>query len=105
MLSTSSRSRYNAVHVLLLFWQEDEDAFSVSNSVRELADVLESSYHYSCQIQTIPSSSDGCKSAWRWLSRQLNDFAEDRDQRDVLKIVYYAGYTHLDGSREMILAR
>lgn len=105
MLSTPSRSRYNSAQVLLLFWQDDDDAFSVSNAVRELAEVLDKSYHYTFQIQTIPSSSDGCKSSWRWLSRQLNDFAEDRDQRDVLKIVYYAGHTYLDGNREMILAR
>ncbi|KEY64241.1 hypothetical protein S7711_09034 [Stachybotrys chartarum IBT 7711] len=104
MLSTPSRSRYNSAQVLLLFWQDDDDAFNVSNAVRELAEVLDKSYHYTFQIQTIPSSSDGCKSSWRWLSRQLNDFAEDRDQRDVLKIVYYAGHTYLDGNREMILA-
>ncbi|PNY29240.1 Uncharacterized protein TCAP_00844 [Tolypocladium capitatum] len=104
MLSTSNRGRYNAVQALLLFWQDDDDVAVVHGAVKELADVFDKYYHYTFQIQTIPSSSDGCKSSWRWLSRQLNEFAEDRDQRDVLKIVYYAGHTYLDGNREMILA-
>lgn len=104
MLSTSNRGRYNAVQALLLFWQDDDDTALVQNAVRELADVFDKYYHYTFQIQSIPSS-DGCKSSWRWLSRKINDFAEDRDQRDVLKIVYYVGHTYLDGNREMVLSR
>lgn len=105
ILSTPSRDRYTHVQALLLFWQDDEDVNNVQSAVNELADVFDKYYHYTFQIQTIPSSSDGCKSPWRWLLRQLSDFAEDRDQRDVLKIVYYAGHTYLDGNREMVLAR
>lgn len=105
ILSMSNRGRYNSVQVLLLFWHDDDDVTIVQDAVRELAHVLETSYHYSLHIQAIPTASDGFKSSWRWLSRQLNDFAEDRDHRDVLKIVYYAGHTYLDGDREMILAR
>lgn len=105
MLTTSSRSRYAAVRVLLLFWQDDDGAALVHNVVRELADVFDKQYRYTVQIQMIPSSVDGTRSSWRWLSRQLNDFAEEHDQRDVLKIVYYVGHTYLDGNREMVLAR
>ncbi|RMJ14135.1 hypothetical protein BHE90_013621 [Fusarium euwallaceae] len=104
MLSTPSRDRYTSVQVLFLFWQDDEDVSAIHSAVRELGEVFDKYYHYGFQVQTIPSSSDGCKSSWRWLSRQLNEFAEDRDERDVLKIVYYAGHTYLDGNREMVLA-
>ncbi|KAF4589390.1 Breast cancer suppressor protein BRCT [Ophiocordyceps camponoti-floridani] len=103
-LSTSNRGRYNAVQALLLYWQDDDDLPIVEAAVKELADVVDKYYHYTFHIQTIPSSSDACKSSWRWLSRQLSEFAEEHDQRDVLKIVYYAGHTHLDGNREMVLA-
>ncbi|CAM1510136.1 Fc.00g004710.m01.CDS01 [Cosmosporella sp. VM-42] len=104
MLSTPSRDRYTSVQALLLFWQDDDDGVVVESAVRELADVFDKYYHYTFQVQTIPSSTDGSKSSWRWLARQLNDFAEERDQRDVLKIVYYVGQTYLDGNREMVLA-
>ncbi|KAF4974729.1 hypothetical protein FZEAL_8399 [Fusarium zealandicum] len=104
MLSTPSRDRYSSVQALFLFWQDDEEVATIQSAVRELAEVFDKYYHYSFQVQTIPSSSDGCKSSWRWLSRQLNEFAEEGDERDVLKIVYYAGHTYLDGNREMVLA-
>lgn len=105
MLSTPSRDRYSSVQALLLFWQDDDDVSAVQSAVRELADVFDKYYHFTFQVQTIPSTSEGCKSSWRWLSRHLNDFSEDNDERDVLKIVYYAGHTYLDGNREMVLSR
>lgn len=105
MLSTSSRNRYNAVYALFLFWEDDDDLPAVQGSANELAEVLQRYYHYTLDVKTIPSSSDGSKSSWRWLSRELHAFAEHQDQRDVLKVVYYAGSTHLDGNREMVLAR
>jgi hypothetical protein len=103
IVASCTRGRYSAVHALLLFWQDDEDAPIISNAARDLADVMDKQYHYTFQIQPIPSS-DAFKSSSRWLSRQVTDFAEDRDQRDVLKIIYYAGRTHLDDNRDMVLA-
>ncbi|KAI9171864.1 Breast cancer suppressor protein BRCT [Paramyrothecium foliicola] len=103
ILSASNRSRYNTVHCLFLFWQDDDDALAVSNAARELADVMDKYYHYTFQIQPIPSS-DSFRSSSRWLARQVSDFAEDRDQRDVLKIIYYGGHTYLDENRDMVLA-
>lgn len=105
MLSTPSRDRYSSVQALLLFWQDDEDMSAVQSAVGELAEVFDKYYHFAFQIQTIPTSSEGCKSSWRWLSRVLNDFSEDNDEREVLKIVYYAGHTYLDSNREMVLTR
>lgn len=105
MLSSSSRDRYVAVHALMLFWQDDDDVGLVETAARELADVFDGFYHYACHLETIPSAMDGSRSSWRWLSRRLGDFAEERDERDVLKIVYYAGHTYLDENREMVLAR
>lgn len=104
-LSTGSCSRYIAVDALLLYWLDDDDPRLVEGAAQELASVFASYYHYSFKIRTIPSSSEANKSSWRWLARQLTDFAEERDQRDVLKIVYYAGHTYRDFNGEMILAR
>lgn len=104
LLSDPHRSRYASAQVLLLYWQDDH-APHVDSSVKELAEVFDQYYRYTFEIHTIPSTSDSCKSPWRWLSRKITDFSEDRDQRDVLKIVYYNGYSYLDGHREMVLAR
>lgn len=103
ILSTPSRSRYSSAQVLLLYWQDDPD-LSVGSSVKELSEVLDQYYRYTFSISPIPSSSEACKNPWRWLSRKITDFVEDRDQRDVLKIVYYNGHSYLDGNREMVLA-
>ncbi|KAH7111635.1 hypothetical protein EDB81DRAFT_362206 [Dactylonectria macrodidyma] len=103
MLSTPNRDRYTSVQALLLFWQDDDETSEIQSAVRELADVFDEYYHYSFQIQAIPSSENN-NSSWIWLSQQLNDFIKDGDQRDVLKIIYYAGHTYLDGNRQMVLA-
>lgn len=105
IISISNRGRYHDARVLFLVWQGDDELPMVENATRELADVFER-YRYSFQVQTIPSSEVGAsKSTWRWLSLTLDGFLEHNDQRDVLKIVYYAGHSFLDGNREMCLAR
>lgn len=106
IISASNRGRYAAVRVLLLMWQDDDQPATVHAAVQELADVFEKYYRYTFQIQVIPAPEPGlARDTWRWLSRTLDRFAEDDDHRDVLKIVYYAGHTFLDGNREMNLAR
>lgn len=107
-LLTSSRGRYAAADVLFLHWQDDPQVAEVAAAVKDLAQVLEHQYHYSFRTHAIASPNDGSggpRSAWRWLSRLVNDFAEDRDRRDVLKVVYYNGYSYLDANRDMVLAR
>ncbi|KAL1865423.1 hypothetical protein VTK73DRAFT_5253 [Phialemonium thermophilum] len=102
VLTNSSRGRYSSVHVLLLQWHDDPDP-SARGAMHELASVLESSYRFSSRVKLIPSSSD-CKSSWRWLSRELTEFIDYQDQRDVLKVIYYSGHSFLDSDREMVLA-
>lgn len=104
ILSDPHRSRYTSVQALMLHWRDDPDPH-VGASVAELAEVFDQYYRYTFDVQTIPSTSENCKSPWRWLSRKITDFSEDRDQRDVLKIVYYIGHTFLDNNQEMVLAR
>lgn len=105
MLSSSSRTRYQSVEVVLALWEEDDDFQAVNSAVRELADVLGQYYHYTFEILLIPSPSESCKSPGRWLYRKLHDFVENSDQRDVLKIVFYAGHSFLDEHRDMTLSR
>lgn len=105
ILSSPHRSRYTSVCVLLINWQDEEDA-AARAAVEELSDVLSNTYHFSLEAAKIPSSeSDSCRNSWRWLARVVHDFAERNDTRDVLKIVYYSGHSFLDEHREMVLAR
>ncbi|KAI0126910.1 hypothetical protein BJ170DRAFT_423540 [Xylariales sp. AK1849] len=104
ILSGPYSGRYSTVLVLLICWQDD-DVPSASAAVEELAEVFERYYHFAFEIIKIPpSSSDGCKNSARWLSRTINDFTDNSDTRDVLKIVYYNGYTYLDENEDMFLA-
>ncbi|KAK0630088.1 hypothetical protein B0T17DRAFT_589689 [Bombardia bombarda] len=103
ILSNPHRSRYTMAAALLVDWQDDDD-HGARNGMNELGNMLHEHYNYTFQIKSIPSSSDGCKSSWRWLSREVTDFIDGNDHRDVLKIVYYGGHSYLDGNREMVLA-
>jgi len=104
ILANPSRSRYTAVSALLVHWQDDSDP-DAKSAIDELGSVLEQHYNYTFQIISIPAPSDGCKNSWRWLSREVTNFVDNLDNRDVLKIVYYSGHSYLDREREMVLAR
>lgn len=104
IFSTPHRGRYSAAQALLLYWQDDDDE-QLSATVQDLADVFDKQYRYTFQRQKIPSPSDECRNPLRWLLQQITAFADDRDQRDVLKILYYNGHTFLDRNKEMVLAR
>ncbi|KAH7027696.1 uncharacterized protein B0I36DRAFT_364867 [Microdochium trichocladiopsis] len=96
--------RYVVGHVLLVFWQDDDDAV-VSSCVRELCGVLEERYAYKCEGVSIPTSkSEVCKNPSRWLSRHIDDFMEKHDSWDCLKIVYYIGFSFLDHAGDMVLS-
>lgn len=103
IFSTPHRGRYSAAQALLLYWQDDDDE-QLSATVQDLADVFDKQYRYTFQRQKIPSPSDECRNPLRWLLQQITAFADDRDQRDVLKILYYNGHTFLDRNKEMVLA-
>ncbi|SPO02158.1 uncharacterized protein DNG_04831 [Cephalotrichum gorgonifer] len=103
IFATPHRGRYAAAQVLLLYWQDDDDP-ELSAAVQDLADVFDKQYRYTFQKQKIPIVSDECRNPWRWLSQQITAFADDRDQRDVLKILYYNGHSYLDRNRQMALA-
>ncbi|KAK6065053.1 hypothetical protein SCUP234_12766 [Seiridium cupressi] len=100
-LSGPHTGRYSAVEALLICWQDD-GGVEVLSAVEDLRAAFQE-YSFSCKAIRIPPSSSGvCKNSQRWLSREINDFTEDRDTRDVLKIVYYNGCTSLDDG-EMVL--
>ncbi|KAK0730394.1 hypothetical protein B0H67DRAFT_638903 [Lasiosphaeris hirsuta] len=102
ILANHHRGRYTAVSALLVHWEDDNDRQAIE-AMQELARVLKETYNYTCQIISIPPSSDDCTSL-QSLHRSITGFVDDRDKRDNLKIVYYTGHSYLDGNREMVIA-
>jgi hypothetical protein len=98
ILASPSRSRYANVSVLLVHWQDDEYP-GARNAMQDLSKVFGEDYNYIVQTKSIPTSPG------IWLSRVVTDFIADQDQRDILKIFYYSGYSYLDGDRDTVLAR
>src|SRR3569833_169703 len=97
------RSRYVSARVLAFVWQDGPD-HTVARQLDGLGRVLRENYNYTFDIERIPSASQECQSPYRWMSKRLTDFVDDRDRRDVLKIVFYSGYTYQDANRDMVLA-
>ncbi|KAL2161405.1 hypothetical protein VTH06DRAFT_7966 [Thermothelomyces fergusii] len=103
ILASPFRSRYASVSVLLVRWQDDDDP-GVQNAMNELAKMLHEIYHYTVQIKTIPSSTEGSGSPFLWLSHVVTEFVAEHNQRDCLTIFYYNGYSYLDADRQSVLA-
>ncbi|OAA62650.1 hypothetical protein SPI_04190 [Niveomyces insectorum RCEF 264] len=95
-----NRSRYDAVHVMMLLWN-DEPENDVRAAAASLAALLEEKYHYAVDIVYMPAKA---QSPYRWLLQAVTDFINNRDMRDTLKILYYAGCSYLNEEREMVLS-
>lgn len=104
-IATSSvRSRYAHVSVLMVRWQDDEDQ-SAQGAIQELASVFREQYNYTVLDLLIPPHSGGKNNPWLWLAGQVTTFLSTEDQRDILKIFYYSGHSYLGSDRDMVLAR
>lgn len=74
-------SRYKAIHVLLLCWEEDN--LGVVKEVSELDDVFEDTYHYDTERWQIPS-----RRSHNSLGTRLSKFLDDYESDENLLIVY-----------------
>ena len=91
----SSKSRYSAVHVLLLSWEDDD--LKVNVEVDQLQNTFEKWYGFNVSNKKIPS-----EKAHSALGRVIRDFSERLGQGDNLLIVYYGGHGYLNESRQPI---
>lgn len=91
----AGRSRYSAVNVLLLSWEEDD--LEVITEVDRLHRVFEKLYGFSADQWSIPSSD-----AHGELQDRLRAFTKTYGKEDALLIVYYGGHGYLDDFRQPI---
>lgn len=79
------RFRYNAVHALLLMWEDDD--LNVASEVSGLEDTLRNDYRYETSIWKIPSEKPGWK-----IKAKLIEFLQKNDTAGSLIIFYYGGH-------------
>jgi hypothetical protein len=89
--ATRGQSRYSRVHVLMLFWENDD--LNVAREIRELEDIFIKSYHYSVETWKIPHEKPTTR-----LQQRMAKFLE-YDGSESLLIVYYAGHAIQDEQR------
>lgn len=78
----------------MLYWEHDDDT-NMRVAVETLSTTFTDSYHYAVQTRSIPPDSP-TQTSWTWLNNTLTEFMQQQDdQPDVLKILYYNGYSHL----------
>ena len=76
---------YNAVHVLLLYWEDDD--LGVVDEVKGLESTFRDVYNYNTEIWRIGDTKPD-----RSLKIKLGKFCEDYDNQGNLLILYYAGH-------------
>jgi len=95
------RIRYFAVHVLMLFWEDEDPKLPVSIELDELGEVFENVYRFEVEKWGIPSEGSHKK-----LNHKVLDFIErGGDSKEDLKIVYYGGHGMLAQNRQPCWAR
>jgi hypothetical protein len=104
ILANPFRSRYAHVSVLMIRWQDDDDS-ETRSALEELARLFQEDYGYAVYVKPIPRVTDESRNPSLWLTNVLGEFLSNHDQRDCLKIFYYAGYCYLDPDRQPVLAR
>ncbi|KAI9785422.1 MAG: hypothetical protein M1816_000437 [Peltula sp. TS41687] len=91
----AGKSRYSAVHVLLLSWKDDD--LGVRLEVQRLEHVLWKGYGFSTEHWEIPSKASHIE-----LGRRLLEFLSTYNNEDNLLIVYYGGHGYLNSNRQSI---
>ncbi|KAJ4397591.1 hypothetical protein N0V93_001824 [Gnomoniopsis smithogilvyi] len=96
-LPAIDHNRYTTVHALHLQW-DNEWRQGVLQAGMDLGKTLRDAYGFGYHMEVIPLGI-----SHKHFRERLQHFIEKEDERGVLKIVYYAGDSYLDGDRKMML--
>lgn len=89
------RSRYEAVHALLLSWEDDN--LGVIEEIAQLADVFHDTYHFDVERWKIPSDR-----SHNSLATKILGFLNDHESGESLLIVYYGGHGSMNDDRQCV---
>lgn len=95
------RSRYKNVYVLLMKWGVGDPRLPVFKEMDELRRVFEDIFHFQVEVFEIPE-----ERSHRKVNQKIIDFSDlGGDSSDDLKIVYYAGHSRSNESRNLLFSR
>lgn len=89
------KTRYAAVHVLLLSWINDD--LGVIDEVLELQEVFQTRYSFHTQEWKIPSNRSHISLALR-----IMQFLEEFESQENLLIIYYGGHGNMNDDRQCV---
>lgn len=98
MFPNDTACRYNKVYVLLITWKTQDPKLPVAVELCRLRSVFKDIYHYEVEDFEIPDDDSHAET-----SEMINAFVKlNKNSRDDLKIVYYAGHGRLSPTKELI---
>ncbi|KAH8762783.1 hypothetical protein BGZ57DRAFT_828993, partial [Hyaloscypha finlandica] len=95
LFPNETKSRYTSVTVLVLSWQDEDPNLPVSLEISRLVDVFRNIYHFGVDEWKIPNQN----SHWAVNQKIMTFVAPGPNDREHLKIVYYAGHGRLTKTR------
>jgi hypothetical protein len=97
LFPNETKSRYTSVTVLVLSWQDEDPNLPVSLEISRLVDVFRSIYHFGVDEWKIPNQN----SHWAVNQKIMTFVAPGPNDKEHLKIVYYAGHGRLTKTRSL----
>ena len=98
LFPNDSTSRYTKTSVLILSWEDEDPELPVSIEIPRLSDVFEHVYKFAVESWKIPT-----KHSHFELNQKIGEFVKpEDDDRQHLKIVYYAGHARLAKNRTSV---
>lgn len=95
----TTRSRYTRVLVLMMCWDDEDPQLPVSLEISRLFRVFKEIYNFETEIWKIPDANCHAK-----VTQKILNFVGD-DDKEHLKIVYYAGHGRLTENRLLMWTR
>jgi len=100
LFPNDSTSRYTKTSVLILSWEDEDPELPVSIEISRLSYVFEHVYQFEVESWKIPT-----KNSHFELNQKIGAFVKpEDDDRQHLKIVYYAGHARLAKNRTLVWA-
>lgn len=97
LFPNDAKSRYTIVTVLVLSWQDEDPNLPVSLEISRLVDVFRNVYHFEVDEWKIPS-----QNSHFFVNQKIMGFvAPAPNDKEHLKIVYYAGHGRLNKTRQL----